>query len=587
MTKRQRHKAKIKRPATAPPPEVSNSLLRNRSAEWIILLVIVIAAAALRLYRLDQVPPALHVDEASNAWNAYTLLKTGTDQYGVSWPLFYTRAFGENRTTLFMYLLIPFQALGGMNVWTTRLPAVVGALASVLLIYYIGRFLFGRGTGLAAAALLALNPWHIQTSRWGQEASIVPLLILAPLVMILWAGMPIGDDERPPHAIRAGLAGVVAGIVCYGYPPVRLFLPIFVLAAALVNWKAWLKALKTRQGQAAVGAIVLGAALTFSPLAWKHLTDLEIGKRGETLTSVWKPSDSAGQKSAKVLARYPGHFGLDFLFLHGDGHPALSPPRGFGLFHWYELPFMIAALVICFRRLKSSRSARTLILWLALYPIADLFYEHPTMHALRSLPGLPALVLLSAVGGVAAGDWLWRQKRVWRPIAAAVVFVVALFNVNFIRAFFGGDFSRSQRSSTLYAADIFDAARWLRPHLDEVDAVFITGSAMFPDIVTLVGLGYDPERWFREPRDLVQGPLQNGNYAHYYLYRSYGKVYFIFDDTATAALNRLMANGRRDRIIFIVRPGELNLPTPAAPVQELRDSNGAPVLSIFDITDRG
>jgi hypothetical protein len=348
----------------------------------------------------------------------------------------------------------------------------------------------------------------------------------------------------------------------------------------LANWRSWLNALKIRQGQAAIGAMIVAAGLTLGPLVWRHLADPEIAKRGETLAYVWNQSDTIGEKFAKVLARYPGHFGLDFLFLRGDGYPALAPPHGIGLFHWYDLPLMIAALVICIGRLKSSRAARVLLLWLALYPIGDLFYEHRTMHALRSLPGLPALVLLSAVGGFVAGGWLLRQNRAWRPIAAAVVFVVALFNVNFIRAFFSDDFSRWQRSQLIYAADIFYAARWLRPHLNEADAVFITGNAVHPDIVTLVGLDYDPERWFREPRDLFQN-------QNHYLYRSYGKIYFLFDDTASAALNRLMSNGRRDRIIFIVRPGDVNFPDPVVPVQELRDSNGTPVLSIFEITDQG
>jgi hypothetical protein len=38
----------------------------------------------------------MHADEAPNAWNAYTLLKTDKDQHGVAWSVFYTRAFGDN-----------------------------------------------------------------------------------------------------------------------------------------------------------------------------------------------------------------------------------------------------------------------------------------------------------------------------------------------------------------------------------------------------------------------------------------------------------------------------------------------------------
>ena len=103
-----------------------------------VLLAILVLAAVLRLVALDQVPLGLHVDEASNAWNAYTLLTTGKDQHGVSWPIFYTRAFGENRSPLYLYAMLPFQAVGGVNVWTTRLPSALGGVVAVALIYLSG-----------------------------------------------------------------------------------------------------------------------------------------------------------------------------------------------------------------------------------------------------------------------------------------------------------------------------------------------------------------------------------------------------------------------------------------------------------------
>src|SRR5512140_3038925 len=72
------------------------------------LAVILAIAGVLRLPALDELPPGLHQDEAVNAWNAYCLLKTGQDQFGVHWPIFYMRALGGNRSVLYTYLIIPF-----------------------------------------------------------------------------------------------------------------------------------------------------------------------------------------------------------------------------------------------------------------------------------------------------------------------------------------------------------------------------------------------------------------------------------------------------------------------------------------------
>jgi len=94
-----------------------------RRRAYVVLALILLVASALRLPGLDRMPAGLQQDEAANEWNAYCLLKTGCDQVGVRWPIFYIRALGENRSALFVYLLLPFQALGGLNLWTGRLPA--------------------------------------------------------------------------------------------------------------------------------------------------------------------------------------------------------------------------------------------------------------------------------------------------------------------------------------------------------------------------------------------------------------------------------------------------------------------------------
>src|SRR4026207_586377 len=109
----------------------------------LLLVLILTVSAILRLWKLDELPSGLHVDETANAWNAYCLLKTGSDQHGVRWPVFYLRAFGDNRSTLFAYSLLPIQAIGGLSVWTTRLSAAVGGILAVYLIYWVGTRLFG------------------------------------------------------------------------------------------------------------------------------------------------------------------------------------------------------------------------------------------------------------------------------------------------------------------------------------------------------------------------------------------------------------------------------------------------------------
>jgi predicted membrane-bound mannosyltransferase len=108
-----RRSAAAPKPTIAPAPPVSTALA---------VASITALAALLRLWHFGQSPPGLNQDEAVNAWNAWCLLKTGRDMVGAAWPVFYAHAIGDNRTTLYFYALLPFQAIGGLSAITTRLP---------------------------------------------------------------------------------------------------------------------------------------------------------------------------------------------------------------------------------------------------------------------------------------------------------------------------------------------------------------------------------------------------------------------------------------------------------------------------------
>jgi 4-amino-4-deoxy-L-arabinose transferase-like glycosyltransferase len=547
----------------------------HRSA--VLLVLVAIVATALRLVNLGESPPGLHVDAAANAWNSYCLLHTGRDWTGDPWPILFSRAFGENVPALYYYALIPFQAAWGMSARTTPLPSALGGVASVLLVFVIGRRLYGWRVGLLAAAVLAVTPWHLFLSRWGHEAGLVPLLTTLPVAALQWAGLPFGD--RPaggPKPVRAVLAGALFGVACYGYFAVRLFLPALLVGIACVQARDWAACARSRRGRVAVACLALGLCATLGPLVYGHATDPAMAKRGGQM-KVWDEADPLTVKIAKAAARYPGHFGPSFLFGRGDTLPTHRLPES-GPLGWYLLPLLVAGALAVLHELRSSASARILAVWLVLYPVPDLVLTHPSPHLLRSAPGLPALILAASVGAARGVAWI----RAWRPrvarVAAAMLLLAALVGTGrFLHAFFGS-YTRDRDIRRHFNADLLDASGWVRPRLDEVDAVFFScrdsAALSQPFVITLVGFRYDPARWFRDEVLIERRPDTN-------LYRRYGKVHFLFDDTDLGALRRLETNGRADRVVVVLRPGEW-AGHGRTPVHEIRHPDGTPAFTIYD-----
>jgi hypothetical protein len=157
----------------------------------------------------------------------------------------------------------------------------------------------------------------------------------------------------------------------------------------------------------------------------------------------------------------------------------------------------------------------------------------------------------------------------------------------FLPRFFGPFNSEPQKFHVNHV-DLLEACAWLRPRLAHTDAVYCTSAGMsHPYIYTLVALGYDPAQWFADPKSSFEGPLPNGAYNHETIVTRYGKMRFMIARSrqeAIAELNEILTSGRHERLVLIVRPGELaGLERRAKPALEIRNPEGEVSLQVFEI----
>ena len=144
----------------------------------------------------------------------------------------------------------------------------------------------------------------------------------------------------------------------------------------------------------------------------------------------------------------------------------------------------------------------------------------------------------------------------------------------FLTRYFG-EYNRRIEIYHGYQADLVEAARWLKPRLADSDAVFVTTIGLNePWAITLVTLGHDPARWFREPRDMrVVGEWE--------VYVRYGNMRFMYGDLWVPDYRRLESDGVPQHAWFVVRPGELDL---KGPVHVVRRPDGRDALWICELT---
>ena len=156
------------------------------------LVLIMSSALAMRVYRLDLL--GFNSDEAVYAGQAAAIANDPVlSQF---FPIF------RAHPLLFQFLLaLVFQ--DGVDPVLARTTAAAVGLANVLLVYQLGRELYGRRAGLLAALFLSLMPYHVVVTR--QVLLDGPMTLCATLTLLLTARFAATHHPAWLYAAGAGM----------------------------------------------------------------------------------------------------------------------------------------------------------------------------------------------------------------------------------------------------------------------------------------------------------------------------------------------------------------------------------------------
>ena len=181
------------------------------------IIIIFCLGLVLRLYRLGQLPDSYTPDELAQGYTAYSLLQTGKDEWGKSWPLT-LRSFGDFKPPFQTYLIIPFIKVFGLTTFSIRLPNALLSSLSIISVYLLSSILFPNlYIALSSALILAISPWHLPMSRIALEANLHTFLI--PLAIYLFL-----KNTRTSLLFSS----LLFSLSTFSYHSVKLFVPVVI-----------------------------------------------------------------------------------------------------------------------------------------------------------------------------------------------------------------------------------------------------------------------------------------------------------------------------------------------------------------------
>ncbi len=445
-----------------------------------VLLAALALGLFLRGWQFGTLPPGLNQDEASTAYDAFSLVHYGVDRHGFRFPVVLV-SWGSGMYALASYVEAPFIWLFGLRVWSARLPFLLAGVIALPLFYCLLRRTVDRPAARLGVVVLALNPWHVMASRWGLDCNLFPFVFLLATVLLVRS-----------MARRRGLwvATALFGVSLYAYGTAYLVVPVFLLL--VLGHGLWHRTwpMKTVLAAAAVFALVSGPVLVFlavNSFGWSSIETplfsiprLTGRPRFQTMGN-WDLGSPAFAR--RTLDNWREATGL---FLRQDDGLIWNVLPGHGLAFWFSSFLAVAGLALlvgrCLRR-GSAPSFPVLAWCLA----AALLVGFVTVNANRANIAMFPFIYCATL----AMALLWR----YRALAVLLGLLLLTSSASFARDYFG---SYRQMAADAFFASFGEAVRYAAGRTD--GEICITDSVSMPYIFVLFYTQADPREFERTVR---------------------------------------------------------------------------------------
>lgn len=372
----------------------------KKYSEIIILVFIILVAIVTRFYKLGEAPQGLYVDEAGQGYSAYSILKTGKDEFGKSFPIVF-RSLTDFKTPVFVYLIVPLIDIFGLNAFTVRFPSFLFSILTIPVLYLLIKQLT-KSVPLSqiSISLLAISPWHILFGRTNFECNVALFFMLSGILAFYKA------LKNPKYLM---LTAVMFAIAVPAYHSQRIITPLIVIALVIKHRKIlFTKKFRFYTILSAIIGILISLptiSIVGTPGFLARASGLNIfthvrqmpagflenydGVLSFIVNSSWILT------IREFLALYFSYLSPRYMFNLGDYGPRSSFPELATFFVW-QFPFYIWGLYILLKQ-KQSEFKFLILCLLLISPIPAAVTRDP-YSTIRSLPLVIPQIIIIALG---------------------------------------------------------------------------------------------------------------------------------------------------------------------------------------------
>ena len=444
----------------------------------IVLSFIVLLSVGLFFFKINQVPRCLNADEASFAYNAYSILKTGADEYGKFLPL-RLKAFGDNRFPLLSYLAIPWIAILGLNETAARLANFPFVLLFPIAVFFLAKELFNnKCTPLIAALMTALSVGLQSMGRQTHEAYVTAFLLTVATYFFV-------RFIKKQTTLNFSLFNLIFFLALFGYHSTRLWAGFYFLVLLFSTVK---KKIRLKHLLIYVGVLLIFAVtdLIYTP---SRVANLLFFNSEGFKAKVYELRIEGGLRfiynkatvgAKDVINEYSKYFSPQFLAINGDENYRFGYP-GMGPITIVEYILVFVGIYFLF---KNKEKWRYLLAALFLFSPVSAILSWAGMSLTRSLFIIIPAVIIAAY----AVSELTKKSKWLLAGVLGLYLIFAAYNWDFYLFHF------PQRAIVVRAwqCGYKELAGYVKENYKRFDQFYITKKNGQPYIFLLFYLNYPP-----------------------------------------------------------------------------------------------
>ncbi|MDD2482709.1 MAG: glycosyltransferase family 39 protein [Candidatus Shapirobacteria bacterium] len=495
----------------------------------IIFGIILVIGFLTRFLFLDKYPVSLNWDEISHAYNAYSLIKTGQDQWSTSWPIFNFRAYGDYPTTLNMYLSMPFIYFFGLNAWTTRIVSALCGFGLIIVAYFLGKEIFkDKKIACLLMFLVTLSPWTFFPSRAVFQSTVAQFFLSLGILFLI----------KAIKKINFILPGVLfISLSTYAYHNTKIVVPILLFVYLIIFFKDIKQKFQNNKNIFLVTLLVFSFLLipqiisTFNkdsqarsrwvfainPATINQIENNRNNYQGNPLIAKLK-YNKVTAFSATVAKNYLGFINPKMLFYNSTQNFQFNIPNT-GVLYPICLPFFyIGLIILIIKSIKNRGISLFLVSWflIGLIPAVVTVGDFPIIRAMTILP-LPQIFI---VYGFLKTLSLFKNQKSKSLFTILFVLILLIQSFFYFKNYLT-DYAKNYSSSWQYGYK--EVVDYIKTNYNEYDQIIFTKKYGEAHEFVLFYWPWDPKSYQNDSR------LNWDFHADWYWVNSFDKFRFIND----------------------------------------------------------